>query len=323
MMLSRRLRAPAPSKRSASGRDNGDLVTTTQPASVLLEGLVFPESPRWYEGRLWFSDVYARQVLAVGLDGQREIVAQLDDDPSGLGFLPDGTPIVALMRRRQVIRLVAGRTEVHADLSDMPVGFLNDMVVDGRGRAYVDCSVVRRFGGDGAECIAVIEPSGAVQTATSEVYAPNGLAVTEDGTRLLCASPLRRQLTSFRIEPDGKLADRAVVADTMSRPDGICLDASGAVWIGALEAHACQRIAPGGAVLEAVSAGNRSVTACVLGGVDRRTLFLTTVEVTGEHFDAHMRSIVAGDAQVEWGGQGPPQGFIEVARVGIPGVGWP
>jgi len=294
---------------------------------------VFPESPRWHDGRLWFSDMLDFKVISMDSRNRVDVVTELDDEPSGLGFMPDGTLLVVSMHRRQVVRVNRGRASIHADLHTIPAGWLNDMVVDGLGRAYVDCiarpatwlsdDVRQRLGLTPArledknqvahDCLVLVQPDGSFGIATADVTEPNGLAITPDGRGLIYATLSRHRLTRLRVEADGSLNDPEVFAELGSAgPDGICLDAQGAVWIGGLESRQFLRVLPGGHIADSISVEDRWAIACVLGGDDRRTLFMTTA-----------RNQVSADI-APWMGHGQDsKGFIEAAEVQVPGAGWP
>ena len=273
--------------------------------SVLLDGILFPESPRWHDDRLWFSDIRGRRVYTVTLDGEAEVIADFDDTPSGLGFLPDGTPIVVLQYGRLVVRLVDGEVMPHADLTCVPSNRINDMVVMPDGRAYVSCSGITDGRIELLGELALVEPSGEVRVVATDVPRPNGIAVTPDGRTLITAAFPQRQLTAATIGPDGSLSDIRVFAHTpFAGPDGICLDAEGAVWMGGVDAHRFFRVAAGGKILAEVRTGDRLAIAPMLGGSGRRTLFLCT-------------------ARAELAHTGPSEGFVELATVEVPGAGWP
>jgi sugar lactone lactonase YvrE len=266
--------------------------------TILLDGLVFPECPRWRDGRLWFSDVHAHRVLSVDLDGEVELVLELDDRPTGLGFLPDGSLLVASADRRLVLRVRDGETSVHADLSDLPVEWLNDMVVTPDGRAYVDAIAhVEDPGGDEpVDKIVVIDPDGAWRIAAERALRPNGIVVTPDRTTLLHASTRRRKVIEWKIGDDGLLSDPSVWAETGRwTPDGLCLDAEGAVWIGGLSKQRFVRLRRGGEVDRTIEVPGRWATACMLGGDDRRTLFMATADTdTGRGYIEIAETAVAG-----------------------------
>jgi len=276
---------------------------TTIDTTLLLDGLKFPECPRWREDRLWFSDMHAHRVMTVDLEGRAEVVAEIEDDrPSGLGFLPDGTPLVASVDKRLVLRIENGATSVHADLTSLPAEWLNDMVVDGNGRAFVDVLTHHKDpGGDEpVDRIVCVEPDGTWKVAAEGVLRPNGVVITADGSQLIHASTLRRKLISWTINDDGTLTDPALWADTKRwTPDGICYDAEGAIWIGGLSKQHFVRVLPTGEFERTIEVPDRWATACMLGGHDGRTLFMATAERE------------AG------------RGYIETIEVDVPGAGWP
>jgi sugar lactone lactonase YvrE len=275
----------------------------------LVEGLAFAEGPRWHGGRLWYSDMHRRVVEAVTLDGDRETVCEVANDPSGLGFLPDGRLLVVSMRDRRLLRREDdGRLVEHADLSGLASFHLNDMVVDRIGRAYVG-----NFGFDlhhgaapaFAELIAV-EPDGSARVAAKRMKFPNGTVITPDGKTLIVGQSTGRDLVAFTISEGGDLVDRRQWADLGDGvPDGICLDAEGAVWYADPRNGACVRVAEGGRELDRVDTG-RGCFACALGGPDRRHLFLAT----------------ADDSSPE-GSAARLTGRIEVVEVDAPGAGTP
>ena len=276
---------------------------------VLVDGLTFPEAPRWHDGRLWFSDMGAARVMAVDLEGRAEVVLEVAARPSGLGWLPDGRLLVVSMGDRRVLRREAGgELVVHADLAELASFDCNDMVVDGRGRAYVgnagfDLSA-RPLQVRSAE-IVLVTPEGEARVVDDEVVFPNGSVVTPDGSTLVVAESFGRCLTAFAIAEDGSLSDRRTFAALPgSAPDGICLDAEGAVWLADAAGSACLRVREGGEVVDRVET-DRGCFACMLGGPDRRTLFLMTAE--GFQGEAIRRRTAA----------------IEHVEVDVPGAGWP
>lgn len=274
---------------------------------VLLDGLRFPEGPRWHAGRFWFSDMHARQVIAVDADGKQEIIALVDGDPSGLGWLPDGRLLVVSMRDRRLLRLDPdGLTEV-ADLSPHATFHCNDMVVDTEGRAYVG-----NFGFDlharekltGANLI-LVHPDGSTEIAARELMFPNGAVITPDGRTLIVGESFAARLTAFDIALDGTLSGRREWARLEKAvPDGICLDAEGAIWVASPVSGAALRVREGGEVLERVEVEHQAF-ACMLGGDDRRTLYLCTA-ASSDPGETHTRT-----------------GRIETVRVEVPGAGLP
>jgi sugar lactone lactonase YvrE len=258
------------------------LRTPDEQRRVLATGFGFVEGPRWRDGRLWFSDMGDKLVRTVDLDGNVEEVVRVEARPSGLGWLPDGRLLVVAMNDKKVLRLdVDGTLSDHADLSHLASAPCNDMVVDGRGNAYVgNPGYDMRDPPDplpAAELI-LVRPDGSAEVVDREVVFPNGSVVTPDGRTLVVAETMGRRLTAFTIEADGRLADRRLFADVDGRgPDGIALDREGAIWFADAFGDACVRVREGGEITDVVETG-RGCFACALGGPDGRTLFLLTGE---------------------------------------------
>lgn len=275
---------------------------------TLLDGLVFGEGPRWRGDRLWLSDMHAHTVLTVDLSGRREDVLHVPGKPSGLGWLPDGRLLVVSMEDRKLLRRDGTALVVHSDLAGLARFHCNDMVVDARGRAYVG-----NFGFDldaGAKpCtteLLCVAPDGSATIAARELRFPNGSVITPDGETLIVGESFGACLTAFTIGGDGALCDRREWAKLEGAvPDGICLDAEGAVWVASPLSNEVLRVREGGAVAERIPAG-RPAIACMLGGPDRRTLFV----LTAESFRVH-EAIAKRSARVE------------VVRVDVPGAGLP
>lgn len=289
-------------------------------STVLVEGLTFPESPRWHEDRLWYLDIPGYSLRRVDLNGRDELVEKFEDRPSAVDFLPDGTPVVALAHRKQIIRLPD--RSVYADLSHLEnrgtrFHEVADMVVDGLGRLFIDCIMpgrdLDRPGEDFGDAIAVVEPNGECRVATDGVYSPNGLAITPDGRRLIVAEPLLARLAAYTIAGDGSLTDRQIFAELGDNlPDGICIDAEGAIWASGLYTGQAVRVHDGGAVSDSVVIGDgRLAIATMLGGSDRRHLFIATCKLAeGRKLDS-------------WDSVCSATGFLEVAEVHVAGGGWP
>jgi sugar lactone lactonase YvrE len=264
--------------------------------TVLAEGIYFGEGPRWREGRLWFSDFYAKAVKSVSPAGDPRTEFEIDDRPSGLGWQPDGTMLVVSMTRRQVLRRSpAGAIGVHADLGAIAGFHCNDMVVDAGGSAYVGnfgFDLDAEMEGRGVQSViaehpvarlARVSPDGVVSVAAADMHFPNGSVITPDGKTLIVGETLGGCLTAFDIGADGALTGRRVWASTWPRvPDGICLDADGAIWVANPIAPECVRIAEGGEVLEVIDTA-MPCYACMLGGEDGRTLFMLTAPSSIAH----------------------------------------
>jgi sugar lactone lactonase YvrE len=245
---------------------------------ILMTGLVFGESPRWHDGRLWFSDMSASEVMAVDLAGQSEIVARVPT--LGLGFLPDGRLLIVSMRDGLLLRRERDDSLVtHADLTSLARHPWNDLVVDGRGNAYVNNIGFDFPGGAFAPgSLALVTPDGVARQVAYGLAFPNGMAVTPDNATLIVAESYGDRLTAFDIAADGGLSNRRVWASLGGgHPDGICLDSDGAVWYGDVPARRCVRVREGGEALETIEL-DRGCFACALGGADRRTLFLMAAE---------------------------------------------
>ena len=290
----------------------------------LLDGLAFPEGPRWHDGWLWFSDVSNKRVVRVALDGRHEVVATFDDRPSGLGFLPDGTLLVVAMMQRQLLRVAGGTVGPYADLRDFGGDFANDMVVDREGRAYVGVrSAQLRPGfavaeGDAPDCVVVVDPSGQASVAADRLVAPNGTVITPDGRTLVLAETYAHRLTAFDRGPDGSLSARRVFATLDGVfPDGICLDDEGAVWVGSPYSNEFVRVLEGGVITDRVAVAGG--VACALGGPDRHTLFLLAVDPTAlpkPGVAAATTPVLHGDVTYEGG-------RISTMTVERAGAGWP
>jgi len=286
---------------------------------VLAEGIYFGEGPRWRNGRLWFSDFYAHAVKSVSPAGDLRTEFEIDDQPSGLGWMPDGSMLIVGMTKRQVLRRTAdGKVSVHADLSGIATFHCNDMVVDAEGRAFVgnfgfnlDEEVASRpvedvIANHKTAKLACVSPSGKVRVAAEDMHFPNGSVITPDGKTLIVGETVGFCLTGFDIASDGSLSNRRVWAPTLPRiPDGICLDAEGAVWFANPMTTECVRIAEGGEVLEVVETGQLCF-ACMLGGDDGKTLFM----LTADSADAHAAAA-------------KPTGRIMVCKVDVARAGLP
>lgn len=252
---------------------------------VILQGLAYVESPRWHDGRLWFAHWGTDEIIAVDLDGTSAVVGH---GPGGLGWsidwLPDGGLLVTgegLLRVNPDGSLVP-----HVDLSDL-AGDWNELVVDGRGNAYVNGRLFGPPEGGPSGIIALVTVGGEVRQVAEGLAFPNGMAITPDNRTLIVAESWAEQLTAFDIGEDGSLSGRRVWASTPGdHPDGICLDADGAVWYADVGNAQCVRAREGGEVLETIAL-DRGAFACMLGGPDGRTLFMLTAEWRGfEEADA-------------------------------------
>jgi len=266
-------------------------MTGARTLTPLFEGGSYFECPRWREGRWWVSDFYRHAVFTYDGEGREQRVLEVEGQPSGLGWLPDGDLLVVSMKDRRVLRRAAdGSVAVHADVSELTTGHLNDMVLDRHGRAYAGSFGFDLMGGGepAPASLVRIDPDGVAAIVARDMWFPNGSVITDDDM-LIVAETFAARLTAFTIQPDGSLSDRRVwaqvqpppaPADTATMlsavsfaPDGCALDAEGHVWAAnALGAAVC-RVAPGGQIVEEVAMPEGlGVFACGLGGEDGHTL---------------------------------------------------
>ncbi|WP_448479708.1 SMP-30/gluconolactonase/LRE family protein [Mycolicibacter minnesotensis] len=235
----------------------------------LAGGFCFGEGPRWFEGLLWFSDMLGEAIHTVNLRGSMTTVPLPGHTPSGLGFRPDGSLLIASASDRQVLCYDGDTVTMLADLSELVPADLGDMVVDAAGRAYIGSQAYS--GG----VLVRVDPDASVHLVTEDLDFPNGMAITPDGGTLIVAESMGRRLTRFTVDADGELRDRRVFADGLDGPpDGIALDAAGGVWTAMTLANQFERITEGGVVTDRIATGERAAIACALGGPKRRTLFL-------------------------------------------------
>jgi sugar lactone lactonase YvrE len=287
--------------------------------TALYEGGRYFEGPRWHDGRWYVSDFYDQAVYAVGEDGHSEEVLRVPQQPSGLGWLPDGSLLVVSMRDHTLLRRAPdGSVSVHADVSEHCGGHLNDLVVDAEGRAYVGNFGFDLMGGGEPRYAKLVrvDPDGSVAVAADELMFPNGAVI--DGDTLIVAETMGGRLAAFTIAPDGSLTDRRVwaqisptpemgpLAEMLSAggfaPDGIALDADGHVWAADALGGRAGRIAPGGEIVEEIRAPEgMGCFACALGGADGHTLLLCSAPDFNEEARKAAREAVLFTTQVEVG----------------------
>jgi sugar lactone lactonase YvrE len=276
---------------------------------ILMAGLAFGESPRWHADRLWFSDWDTQTIIAVDLAGKSEEIVRAPTAPCCIDWLPDRRLLVVsggdarLLRREHDGSLVT-----HANLIDLSDKPWNEIVVDGRGNIYLNSIGFDYPDGEVAPgIIALVTPDGAVRQVADGVAFPNGMAITPDNSTLIVAESYANQLTAFDIAADGSLANRRVWASLGDgAPDGICLDAEQALWYADVPNQRCVRVREGGQVLQTIDV-DRGCFACMLGGVDNRTLFII--------------ANLWGDTESMAGGQ--PGGQVLMADSPAPAAGWP
>ncbi len=269
---------------------------------------MFPEGPRWHGGKLWFSDMHAYRVMMLDLDGRSETVVEVPGQPSGLGWSRDGQLLVVSMTDRRLLQLAAGGLIEVADLSTLASFHCNDMVVDAHGHAYVG-----HFGFDAlsqqpfrtAEII-LVTPDGRTRVVADALHFPNGTVITADGRTLIVGETAAGRLTAFDVDSNGSLSGRRLWAQLDGPlPDGICLDAEGAVWVASPFSAEVVRVRAGGQITDRIGVSTQAF-ACMLGGADRRTLFVCTAETA---FPEEARA--------------KRTGRIEFVEVDVPGSGFP
>ena len=276
-----------------------------------MTGIAFGECPRWIDGRLWFCDWVAHEIIALDLDGTSEVKARVDfpSMPMSIDQLPDGRVARRVVQPRTVADPRAGRELApYADLSSITTGY-NELVVDGRGNSYVNGGGFNLMAGEEFKpgIVALVTPDGSSRQVADGIAFGNGMAVTPDNSTLIVAESYGKRLTAFDIGPDGDLSGRRVWADLgEGTPDGICIDADGAVWYADVPHQSCVRVVEGGEVLQTVTL-DRGGFACMLGGPDRQTLFIVATEWRG----------ISGAEQATRTGQ------ILTLPAPAPGAGWP
>ena len=274
----------------------------------LLTGLSFGEGPRWRDGKLWFSDFYVHLVRTVDEAGRAETIVEVPGQPSGLGWRPDGTMLIVSMTDRRLMRFSGGKLSVEADLGGLATGHCNDMIVDASGRAYVGNFGFDRHAGEAQRttCLIRVDTDGSVHKAADDLLFPNGTVITPDGRTMIVGETFAHRLTAFDIAADGTLSNRRPWATIEGCfPDGICLDAEGAIWVSDPFGRRVLRVLEGGKITHSLDLAPRGAYACMLGGADRRTLFVVTNSKSGPTTAQTL------------------EGRIETMRVDVPGAGLP
>ncbi len=281
---------------------------------VLRGGLGLSESPRWHDGRLWFSDWIAGEIIAIDDAGASELIVQHKSLPLCFDFLPDGRPLLVSNQRLALLTFEAdGSLAPYADLAALSPFGGNDVVIDGRGNAYVNSPNFEFSAGAPGGAVqpgrvGLVRPGEELEVVAEDIAFPNGMAVTADNRTLVVADSYRHHLVGFDISADGRLSGRRIWADLGdAAPDGICLDADGAAWYADVPHQHCVRVAEGGEVLETVPL-DRGGFACMLGGTHGTQLYVTAARWPG----------LAGlSGNVDWDGQ------VVRTGVSVPGAGWP
>ena len=267
---------------------------TDRTFSTLADGGGFFEGPRWRDGRWWVSDFYRHSVFAIAPDGTTETVMTVDAQPSGMGWLPDGSLLVVSMKDHKVLRRSpAGEVAVHADISSYCGGLANDIVVDRRGHAYVGNFGFDLMGGGRphAAVLVHITPDGETSVAAGDLRFPNGAVITPDGGTLVVGETMGARYTAFSVGADGALGDRREWAAIEGvSPDGCALDAAGRIWAADALGNRLVRVAEGEGVVDEIPAPDGlGIYACMLGGDDGRTLLACAAPDFLEHNRANAR----------------------------------
>jgi sugar lactone lactonase YvrE len=280
--------------------------------STLAEGGGFFESPRWRDGRWWVSDLYRGLVMTVAPDGTQEQVMHVEQQPSGMGWMPDGSLLVVSMKDQRVLRLApGGEVSVHAELEAYCGGHLNDMVVDMHGRAYVGefGFDLQGFADPRPAKLMRVDPDGSVTVLAEDLLFPNGSVITPDGSMLIVGETAGSRYTAFALAPDGSVSGRGVwaqvapapalgpLAETLPQlrfgPDGCTLDADGCIWAADAVGARCARVAPDASIVDEIHAPEGlGIFACMLGGEDGRTLLMCAAPDFLEANRAHAREAV-------------------------------
>lgn len=275
--------------------------------SVLADGFVFLEGPRWHDNSLWISDMWGQTVHRLTAEGAIADVIDVPQRPSGLGFMPDGSLLIVSMGDRMVYRFTQGSLETHADLSTTVRADINDMVIDGSGRAYVG-----NFGYDlmndadpqDAELV-LVEPDGSHRVVADGLMFPNGMVLTDDA--LVVAETFGHRLTAYDRDSNGNLSNRRIFADLGEMtPDGICLDLEGGIWVASFMTGEFVRVLDGGEITDRLSVPGRAAVACQLGGAEMRSLYCLT-------FAGQLEDIASGARLAR----------VETVTVDVPGAGSP
>jgi sugar lactone lactonase YvrE len=249
---------------------------TAREATLLADGFVFLEAPKWQDGKVWISDVMDGAIYTVTLDGRREKVCAVPGKPAGLGFMPDGTLIIASLLDKKLLQWSGGVLSDYRDLS-MLAGPPNDFVIDGKSRIYLGDFGYDRFGGEAPKAtnLVRIDPDRSISIVAEDVEFPNGAAIINDGRTLVVNETWVGRITAFDLSEDGTLANRRLFADLGDRgPDGMCADAEGALWIGCYNSGDVLRVKDGGEITHHYHFNGGGIS-CALGGEDGHTLFMT------------------------------------------------
>ncbi len=284
---------------------------------TLMDGLTFGEGPRWHNNKFYFSDFYSHRVYTLDLEGNYEIIVEVPNQPSGLGWMPDDTMLIVSMKDRKLLAFKDNALEERADLHELAGFHCNDMVVDEAGNAYIGNFGFNTYAGEGIKPtnLILVRPGEDPIVAADDLLFPNGTVITSDNETLIVGETYAARLTAFDKAEDGSLSNRRIWADLKENaeegpvplPDGICIDEEGAIWVASPSTSEVIRVHEGGEISERIAVETNAF-ACMLGGEDKKTLFICTSNGSGVDPDAAVRE---------------KSGKIEIVEVDVPGVGKP
>ena len=284
---------------------------------TLMKGLTFGEGPRWYENKFYFSDFYSHKVYSLDLSGKHEVIVEIPNQPSGLGWTPDGTMLIVSMKDRKLMSFKDGKLTERADLTELSGFHCNDMVVDIYGNAFIGNFGFNTYDGEEIKPtnLILVRPGEEPVLAADNLFFPNGTVITPDNKTLIVGETYAARLTAFDKSEDGSLSNRRIWADlkvnaeegTVPLPDGMCIDEEGAIWVASPSTAEVIRVHEGGMISERIPVQTNAF-ACMLGGEDRRTLFICTSNGSGVDPGAALRE---------------KSGKIEITQVDVPGCGKP
>lgn len=284
---------------------------------TLMKGLTFGEGPRWHENKFYFSDFYSHKVYSLDLSGKHEVIVEIPNQPSGLGWTPDGTMLIVSMKDRKLMSFKDGLLTERADLTELSGFHCNDMVVDIDGNAFIGNFGFNTYDGEEIKPtnLILVKPGEEPVLAAENLFFPNGTVITPDNKTLIVGETYAARLTAFDKSEDGSLSNRRIWADlkvnaeegTVPLPDGMCIDEEGAIWVASPSTAEVIRVHEGGMISERIPVQTNAF-ACMLGGEDRRTLFICTSNGSGVDPEAALRE---------------KSGKIEITQVDVPGCGKP
>ncbi len=284
---------------------------------TLMKGLTFGEGPRWHENKFYFSDFYSHKVYSLDLSGKHEVIVEIPNQPSGLGWTPDGTMLIVSMKDRKLMSFKDGLLTERADLTELSGFHCNDMVVDIDGNAFIGNFGFNTYDGEEIKPtnLILVKPGEEPVLAADNLFFPNGTVITPDNKTLIVGETYAARLTAFDKSEDGSLSNRRIWADlkvnaeegTVPLPDGMCIDEEGAIWVASPSTAEVIRVHEGGMISERIPVQTNAF-ACMLGGEDRRTLFICTSNGSGVDPEAALRE---------------KSGKIEITQVDVPGCGKP